>query len=381
MSLSDGSRISYLRTTTVCSITSVEVGIIGGGFAGLAAAIAFRRQGHDVTVFERTAGPETAGGAIALASNALKCLSILGVRGAIATQPWSQTPATVRASDGRVLVRRTLAQLTGGAEFACVPRAELIAVLAAQLPARCVQYSSKVTAVAVDGTIQTAGESRHFDLVVAADGVRSVARRSLWPDAPAPRSTGNAGWAWIVDRQLATGFGTIWGRTTDFGILPLADGRTYVYGGTSGDAELRSFRDWPQPLAELIDAAAPDRITTPEIFEARPPRRLVRGKVVLIGDAAHTMRPTFGQGAALAMEDAITLAYGGPEALNRRWPRMLALYTASKAGSYFATPGLPVLERTRNLALRAAPDPLFGVLAGAVSRWRPRLPASASPPE
>jgi 2-polyprenyl-6-methoxyphenol hydroxylase-like FAD-dependent oxidoreductase len=123
----------------------------------------------------------------------------------------------------------------------------------------------------------------------------------------------------------------------------------------------------------LIDAATPDRLITPEIFEGRPHRRIVRGKVVLIGDAAHTMRPTFGQGAALAMEDALTLAYRGTTGLSRRWPRVMALYGLSKAGSHFATPGNATLENARNLGLRLVPDPVFGIMAGSVSRWRPRL--------
>jgi 2-polyprenyl-6-methoxyphenol hydroxylase-like FAD-dependent oxidoreductase len=351
----------------------MRVGIIGAGFAGLSAAIAFRQNGHDVTVFERATGPLVAGGAIALAPNALACLSILGIKHQIQTQPWSRMAATVRTPDGQILVRRTLAQLTGGDEFAAVPRAQLIAWLAARLPTQCVTYGCGVTGVGVDGTIEVGGSARAFDLVVGADGVRSVTRRLVFPDAPSPRSTGITGWAWIVDRELTTGFGPIWGRTADFGILPLIDGRTYVYGARSGPAALDSYRSWAHPLPELIDAATPDRLVTPEIFEARPPRRLVRGKVVLIGDAAHTMRPTFGQGAALAMEDAITLAHLGTAGLSRRWPRMLALYGLSKAGSYFATPGHAGLETARNWSLRLVPDALFGIMAGAVSHWRPRL--------
>lgn len=353
----------------------MRVGIIGAGFAGLAAAIAFRQTGHDVTVFENAGGPLVAGGAIALAPNALTCLSILGLKDQILTEPWSRMPATIRTSDGRVLVSRNLAQLTGGAEFAAVPRAQLIAWLTGKLPVECVRYGCGVTGVDADGAVDVGdGEgARRFDLVVGADGVRSVTRRLVFPDAPPPRSTGITGWAWIVDRELTTGFGPIWGRTADFGILPLIDGRTYVYGSRSGDAPLDSHRGWPQPLPALIEAATPDRMVTPEIYEARPPRRLVRGKVALIGDAAHTMRPTFGQGAALAMEDAITLAYRGASGLSRRWPRMLALYGLSKGGSYFATPGHATLETARNWSLRLLPDALFGIMAGSVSHWRPRL--------
>ncbi|OBF60579.1 hypothetical protein A5753_19605 [Mycobacterium sp. 852002-51971_SCH5477799-a] len=349
----------------------MRVGIVGGGFAGLAAAIAFRQDGHDVTVFEKTPEPSAMGGAIALAPNALACLSILGVRNRVATDPWSRMAATVRARDGRVLVRRTLAQLTGGDEFATVPRAQLIAWLAAALPAQCVQYSSSVGAIGVDGSVVVDGRAARFDLIIGADGVRSVTRKLMFADAPSPRPTGITGWAWITDRELDTGFGPIWGRAADFGILPLVDGRTYVYGGTRHrHADLQAFRDWPEPLPALIDAATDGEMITPEIFEARPPRRLVRGKVVLLGDAAHGMRPTFGQGAALAMEDAITLARHGTSGLSRRWLRMLALYGASKAGSRFTAPESAALESARNRALRLLPDPLFGAMAGSVSRWR-----------
>jgi 2-polyprenyl-6-methoxyphenol hydroxylase-like FAD-dependent oxidoreductase len=279
-------------------------------------------------------------------------------------------PATLRGRDGRVLVRRTLAQFAGGDEFAVVPRAQLLGRLAAKLPAECVRFSHSVTNVDARGTIVTDHTARRFDLVVAADGLRGVTRAALWPDAVPPRFTGVNGWAWTVDRELTGGFGALWGCTTDFGVLPLADGRTYVYGGTrSGITDLRSYRHWPEPLPELIGAATPDQTVRPDIFEARPPRRLVRGRVVLLGDAAHPMRPTFGQGAALAMEDAITLARHGTSALSRRWSRMVALYAMSKAGSFLASPGLPVLENARDLALRLVPDPLFGAMAGSVTRW------------
>lgn len=355
----------------------MRVGIVGGGFAGLAAAIAFRDGGHDVSVFERSPGPSLAGGAISLAPNALTCLAILGVQGRVVTEPWSHAPAAVRTAEGDVLIRRTLAQLTGGDQYATVPRSQLLTWLTERLPSDCVHYSSPVTAVGTDGVLAVGEKEQCFDLVVGADGTRGVVRASLWPAAAAPRSTGITGWAWIVDRELATGFGPIWGCTSDFGILPLADGRTYVYGGTqTPGCRLSDYHHWPAPLPELIDAADPCHMTTPTIFEARPPRHLVRGRVVLIGDAAHTMRPTFGQGAALAMEDAITLARRGPDALAKRWLRMLALYTASKGGSHFATPRFRVGEKARNLALRLTPDPLFGLMAGSVAYWRP--PATAA---
>lgn len=350
----------------------MRVGIIGGGFAGLAAAIAFRQTGHDVTVFERNAAPSTAGGAIVLARNALTCLAMLGIDRREDAAAWSRIPAVIRRPDGRVLVHSTISGLTGGGDVVTAPRARVLGWLTGQVPPDCLHYSAPVRAVDPDGTVRVGDHlERRFDLVVAADGVHSVARRLLWPSALAPRSTGTAGWAWIVDPGLREGYGTVWGATADFGILPLVDGRTYVYGGAPRGAELAQFRRWADPLPALIDAARPERTATPEIYEARPPRQLRRGAVVLIGDAAHGMRPTFGQGAALAMEDAITLAYRGVAGLAARRSRILAMYYASKAGSWFPTPGSAPLTAVRDAALRVTPDPLFGAMAGAVSRWRP----------
>ncbi|MCV7046463.1 NAD(P)-binding protein [Mycobacterium frederiksbergense] len=135
----------------------MRVGIIGGGFAGLAAAITFRQRGHDVSVFERCSGPSVAGGAISLAPNALRCLAILGVRAHVVTKPWSDMPATVRSSDGHVLIRSTLAQLTGGDEYATVPRRELLAWLTERLHPSCLHYSSAVTQVGADGVLTAGG--------------------------------------------------------------------------------------------------------------------------------------------------------------------------------------------------------------------------------
>jgi 2-polyprenyl-6-methoxyphenol hydroxylase-like FAD-dependent oxidoreductase len=267
-------------------------------------------------------------------------------------------------------MRRTLAQFAGGAEYTLATRSQLLESLLAQLPERCVHLSSAVTRVRPSGEIEVNDTSLRFDLVVAADGVRGVCRRSLWPEAPAPHRTGITARTWIVDDRLADGFGAIWGRFAEFGILPLPDGRTYTWGGArQGHTDLDAYRGWPDPLPALIDSAEPDRITTVELTEVPPPRRLSNGRVVLVGDSAHAMRPTFGQGAALAMEDAITLARGGIQQLSRRRRRMSALYWASKSASFVSMPRSRALAAARDTALRLIPDSLFSASVGSVSRW------------
>lgn len=345
----------------------MRVGIIGGGFAGLAAAIAFRDNGHDVLVFEKDAQATGASAGIVVARNALRCLDILGVRGTLNTGPWSRLPATVRNRSGRVLVRRPLAHLTGGDEVVVVLRSRLLDILTAQLPDAVVRRRCAVTEVRTDGRVTADGHDHRFDLVVAADGARGIVRTALWPDAVRLRRTDIHGWSWVVDQTLTSGFGSIWGETSDFGILPLDDGRAYAYGSTcAAGAQPHDYLDWPDPLPALITAAT--RFTGVTVCEMPPPRQLARGRVVLIGDAAHAMRPTFGQGAALAMEDAITLAYSGVEQLTRRRMRMTALYWMSRGGSLVSAPRRRLLADARDAAVRLTPDPLFATLAGAASR-------------
>ena len=350
----------------------MKVGIVGAGFAGLAAAIAFRQNGHDVTVFERGSGPLVAGGAIALAPNALACLSILGVEDQIVTEPWSRMPATVRTSDGRVLVRRSLAQLTGGTEFAAVPRAQLIAWLAAKLPSECVQYGASVSGVGADGTVEVGGGAQRFDLVVGADGVRSVTKRSVFPDAPSPQSTGISGWAWIVDDELATGFGPIWGRTADFGILPLIDGRTYVYGSRSGHNDLGCYRHWAQPLPALMTPRPRIGWSLGDLRSpATPATRPGQGRIDRRRSARHAtdLRPGRRVGHGRCSH---------PRLLRRvRSVATMAAHAGAvrpvESGGVLRGAGprdigdCPQLEPSGSV-----PDALFGVMAGAVSHWRPR---------
>lgn len=349
----------------------MQLGVIGAGFAGLATAVAMRQMGHEVTVYERADSlPSEGGGGIALSANGLACLDALGVRDRIHTADWSARPATIRDRRGRVLMRRTLGEFAGGPEFAVVPRAELIRTMADQLPAECVRYSVPVTRVSIDGYAEIEGTARRFDLLAAADGAYSGVRASIWADARPMRVTGITAWTWIVDLPV-TDYGVIWGRTAEFGILPLHDGRTYVYGATCvGHTDLTCYRDWPDPLPDLIAAVDTDSLTSVQLVDSKPPRRVTRGKVVLLGDSAHAMHPTIGQGAALAMEDALTLARVGTRELERRRRRIRALSWGSRLASAVALPRSAAAEQFRNVTFRALPGPLLGAVMNRANRWQ-----------
>ncbi|WP_082952115.1 FAD-dependent monooxygenase [Mycobacterium kubicae] len=178
----------------------------------------------------------------------------------------------------------------------------------------------------------------------------------------------------VVERPSAfTEVAGIWGRTAEFGALPLPGYGVYAYGGArSGHADLDSYLDWPAPLPELIAAREPNRVITHELREMPPVSNPLLGRVVLIGDAAHALRPTFGQGAALALEDAVTLARLGPHRyVKARRRRTTALYWCSRWGSLITMPTIGSATTLRDNTLRAMPNRLFSTAAGLASAWKP----------
>lgn len=347
---------------------------MGGGIAGLAAALAFRRLGHEIAVFEQATAFTEVGAGIAVPPNALSCLRLLGVPDTLPRLQAPLQPATIVNQHGRVLVRAPLASLAGSrrGDFVVAHRAMLIETLKSALPDWCLHPDSRVTGVTADGVIETAGQHKRFDLVVGADGINSVARKSLWPPT-AVRGTGITTWRWIVDRSSYDGVVGIWGRTAEFGVLPMPGYGTYAYGGARpGHANLDSYLDWPDPLPELIASRQPGRLISDELREMRPVRNPTKGRVVLIGDAAHALRPTFGQGAALALEDAVTLARLGPQRYAKaRRRRTTALYWCSRWGSMITMPTTSAGEELRDNGLRVTPNGWFASVAGFASRWKP----------
>jgi 2-polyprenyl-6-methoxyphenol hydroxylase-like FAD-dependent oxidoreductase len=186
----------------------------------------------------------------------------------------------------------------------------------------------EITRVDADGTIAHSGGEERADLVVGADGVRSTVRRLVWPDARPPRYAGYTAWRWIASSTgRVDGGGETWGAGTRFGRAPLPDHRVYCYatantpeGATSPDgdvAELRArFGGWHDPIPALVEAAAGSEVLRRDLYELPDLASFTRGKVVLVGDAAHAMTPNLGQGACQALEDAATLA-GTPDDLAR----------------------------------------------------------------
>ncbi|MEU8108294.1 FAD-dependent monooxygenase [Nonomuraea muscovyensis] len=413
-----------------------EAVVIGAGVGGLAAGVALRRAGWDVTVLERAGRLENVGSGLAVAANALRALDTLGLGDRVRELSRVQGELGVRRWDGRWLVSTTedRARELYGDSVVLMPRATLVGLLAEALGGERLRLGVEVTGVDADtGTVRTspaegadggrtgaartdagrtnagrAGAGRgaaghegvgevRADLVVAADGIHSATRRALFPGHPGPVYSGVTAWRGLVPRpDVPVASTETWGRGLVFGAHLLAGDLVYFYatdvsppGAVHADEReelLRRFGGWHEPIPALLRASERERILRNDVHHfAAPLPAFHRGRVALLGDAAHPMTPNLGQGACQAIEDAVVLAHVAGEG------RGLAAYTAARLDRTAAITrrGVSICRATRlrnpvavrlrdtgmSLAARLRPDLMLRSM-DEVLGWRP--PASAA---
>ncbi|ANB05196.1 monooxygenase [Streptomyces ambofaciens] len=302
--------------------------VIGGGIGGLTAAAALHRRGLHVTVLERAPSLQPVGAGISLSPNALRALDVIGLGDPIRDLAAWQGDGGVRTPGGRWLSRssaRAAAERFGG-PLVLLHRATLIDHLAAQLPPDTVRTAADARLVDPGdenwpARVRTPDGELAADLVVAADGLRSAVRGTLFPRHPGPVYSGFTTWRLLIPVP-GVDFASheTWGRGRIWGTHPLKDGRVYAYaaavtpaGGHAADERaelLHRYGDWHDPIPAVLAAARPEDVLRHDVHHiAEPLPAFHRGRVALLGDAAHAMPPTLGQGGNQAVEDAIVLAH------------------------------------------------------------------------
>ena len=334
--------------------------IIGSGIAGLSAAHALHRCGIDVTVYERAAQLSEVGAGIGLWANAQRALDYLGLGESVRAAAQAMSVSEIRLADGhkRVAVLRgdeLNAKVRYNPAMAIIHRAELVGVLAENLPASTTRFGFECTRVELTSQGAKAtfanGHSDEADLLIAADGIHSVVRASLL-SKQAPRYAGYTCWRGVCPKpaRIAAGYvGEYWGRGQRFGITTLPRDRVYWFATKNAPAgefsvderstALNWFQSFADPVGELIENTDSSAVLRNDIIDRPPDADWVRGRALLIGDAAHPTTPNLGQGGCMAIEDAIVLAQSlrrEPDvatALNsfvkRRYPRTRAIVETS----------------------------------------------------
>ena len=348
--------------------------IIGCGIGGPALAMALRRAGIDAVIHE--AYPRTAdqvGSFLNLASNGLDALRVLDAHEPVLDAGVPTPRMVMWSGKGKRLgeVANGL-RLDDGTVSHTIQRADLYRIVRDEAAARGVpiEYGKKLVATEEtdDGVVArfADGTEATGDLLIAADGVHSATRTILDPRAPAARYTGLLSFGGIVDdpsSEFEPGtYHMTFGKRAFFGHTTDAQGRTWWFANLPHAAEpsaadldtewrdtlVRAFEDDAGRAAEIIAMSPPSQALP--VYDLPPVPVWHRGRTVLTGDAAHATSPSSGQGAALAIEDALVLAkclrdlpghaeaFARFEALRRPRAERVVAYSARISGSKAAGP-------------------------------------------
>ena len=353
-----------------------NIAIIGGGIGGVAAAVALHRAGIEATVYERASEFREVGAGMMLWPNATRILKEFGLLEKVAASSGSTQHFVVRSSAGRILMDIGLGQYEVPA--LCTRRSDLLDALLSALPSERVRlghdfesFEQLKASVRVNfsGSVSGGGASAEHDFVIGADGVRSRIRSQLF-GVQEPAFRGYTIW-----RGLARLTGAVppdsnsetWGRGKRFGILNTGGDRFTWYATANTDSGhidspegrqtelLRMFAGWHEPIERLIGATDEGSILKNGAYDLAPLKCWGRGRIMLLGDAAHPCTPNLGLGGCMALEDALVLTRSfckeaSPESALRRYESLRR-------------------ARTRHVQQRS-------LLMGQIGQWENRLVAA-----
>ncbi len=361
-----------------------RVAIIGGGIGGLTAAIALSAAGIEVAVYEAAAELREIGAGVALHPNAMRVLRAIGAEdGVRKIAGQSQWQVLRNGMTGRLISRTNRAEqaATFGIEGATAHRADLLDVLAALVPPGVVSLGKRCVSVDSGGDAEVAvarfadGSEAEADVIVGADGIHSVVRTALFgPDAP--RFTGKVCYRSVIPAAAVAGTpfaaenGQWLGPHGTIVLYPLR-GEELINVVAHYDDDSYSRESWVERCerAEVLDRytgwnesllrlfGAGDTWYKWALYDRDPIPAWTRGRVTLLGDAAHPMLPYLGQGACQAIEDGAVLA------------------TALSAPGASADPAAGRYERTRRprasrVVLTARERGLSNHLTSPLAAWR-----------
>ena len=357
-----------------------DVIVIGGGIAGLTAAIGLRASGHRVRLFEQAASIEPLGAAISLWGNALAALDRLGCGDAVraCSAPIDTLRSTTRAG----------ATLFGpvdvsGSDSWLVRRADLQRVLLEAAGADTVTLGTRIETIDETGARVRAtdqhGDVHEADALVLADGIHSAHATALLGNPPAYR--GYKGFLGLAEGKADGGVGIseeIWDGTVRAGLFGTYGGGQYwfVMYAAGEDEEMTPgalhalMASWPERVREAVLATPHEARITGSIHARDVPKRLGEGRRIAIGDAAHAMEPNLGQGACQGIEDADALARIAATHAPGEWLGALEKARLKRIAHYMnGSARIGTIAHRLPEPARAATEAFMRVTPRAVDRW------------
>jgi 2-polyprenyl-6-methoxyphenol hydroxylase-like FAD-dependent oxidoreductase len=309
-------------------LKNLSILVIGGGIGGLTAAIALGRDGHHVTVIEKDPNWAVYGVGIIQQANVIRAARQLGILDDYVAAGFGFNAVEVFLPSGQCVAKVPTPRLVDDAPSNLgIGRRALHKVLGTRAKSAGADVRLGVTAQALhdDGKGVDAqfsdGKTGRYDLVIGADGYNSQTRGMIFPQAPKPQFTGQAVWRYNFVKPPELTCLRVYEGPIGYGLVPLSDTLMYMYVTTPEPnnpkypmeqlaAAMRSkLTVVPADIAQLRE-----QITDNSAVVYRPLEWLFlegawhKGRVALIGDAAHATTPHLGQGAGMAIEDSIVIA-------------------------------------------------------------------------
>ncbi|WP_119033810.1 FAD-dependent urate hydroxylase HpxO [Gordonia rubripertincta] len=306
--------------------------VVGAGMGGMSAAIALKQLGVDVEVYEQVTENKPVGAAISVWSNGVKCLNHLGLEKETAELGGTlDSMSYVDGFSGDIMCRFSMQPLIDevGQRPYPIARAELQQMLMDAYGYDDIHFGKKMVAVH-DGpdraTVEFAdGSTDSADIVIGADGAKSLTREYVLGGPVTRRYAGYVNFNGLVEVDEKIGPATEWttyvGDSRRVSVMPVAGNRFYFFfdvpmpqgvpfeRGTAREVLAAEFADWAPGVQTLIAKLDPATTNRVEILDLDPFDTWVRGRVAVLGDAAHNTTPDIGQGGCSAMEDAIALQF------------------------------------------------------------------------
>jgi salicylate hydroxylase len=309
-----------------------RIAVIGGGIGGLTAAHALLRRGFEISVHEAAPELKEIGAGVALGSNAMKALRALDLENPVRSIAYQSEYQYLRNwKTGRIISKTARDQSKRyGAAGCSAHRADLLDVLAKDIPESVMRLGARC--VSVENLEKTAvarfkdGPEVEADVVIGADGIHSAVRESVFgPDAP--RFTGKICYRCLVPSDsipggLYGGEGATWlgphgtvvvykvRRGELVNVVAHYDDETWREESWIRECPreevIERYQGWHESLQRLFSAS--EKHYKWGLHDRDPMKQWTKGRVTLLGDAAHPMLPYLGQGACQAMEDGVVLA-------------------------------------------------------------------------
>lgn len=313
------------------SLSSQRILIIGGGFSGMAAAIALRQHGVQVDLVEIDPGWRSYGAGISLGGATLRAFRQLGVLDAFLAQGHAADGVNLHLPHGPQVATLPTPRIAGPdvPGGGAIMRPVLARILAEATRASGTQVRLGCTFTAIQEDAEgvqvsfTDGSTQRYDLVIGADGLYSKVRETLFDGAPRPRYSGQAVWRAVLPKPDDIQTATMWiGPQVKPGVNPVSKTEMYLFvteprpvndhvdPATFAERLCALLADFSDPCLQALRAqiGPESQIVFRPLEGLLMPRPWYKGRVVLIGDTVHATTPHLASGACIGIEDALVLA-------------------------------------------------------------------------